>query len=45
MVSHELFGIGVVVKIIAQNVQIIFPPPYNVKIISADSQAIKKVES
>ncbi|WP_338992050.1 ATP-dependent helicase [Spiroplasma endosymbiont of Seladonia tumulorum] len=45
MVSHELFGIGVVVKIIAQNVQIVFPHPYNVKIISADSQAIKKVES
>ncbi len=44
-VSHELFGIGVVVKIIAQNVQIVFPHPYNVKIISADSQAIKKVES
>ncbi|APE74270.1 ATP-dependent helicase [Spiroplasma citri] len=43
-VSHELFGIGVVVKIIAQNVQIAFPSPYNIKIISADSQAIKKVE-
>ncbi|MBH8622384.1 ATP-dependent helicase [Spiroplasma sp. hyd1] len=43
-VSHDLFGIGVVVKIIAQNVQIVFPDPYKVKIISADSQAIKKVE-
>ncbi|WP_342256763.1 ATP-dependent helicase [Spiroplasma endosymbiont of Poecilobothrus nobilitatus] len=43
-VSHELFGIGVVVKIIAQNIQIVFPSPYNVKIISEDSQAIKKVE-
>ncbi|WHQ36860.1 UvrD-helicase domain-containing protein [Spiroplasma sp. SV19] len=42
-VSHDLFGIGVVVKIIAQNVQIVFPSPYNVKIISADSQAIKKI--
>ncbi len=43
-VSHDLFGIGVVVKIIAQNVQIVFPSPYNVKIISADSQAIKKIK-
>ncbi|WP_338955383.1 ATP-dependent helicase [Spiroplasma endosymbiont of Polydrusus cervinus] len=42
-VNHELFGIGFVIKIIAQNVQIVFPSPFNVKIISADSQAIKKV--
>lgn len=43
-VEHDLFGIGVVVKIIAQNVQIVFPKPFEVKIISADSHAIKKVE-
>ncbi|WP_374696333.1 ATP-dependent helicase [Spiroplasma endosymbiont of Polydrusus formosus] len=43
IVSHELFGIGVIVKIITQNVQIVFSSPFNVKIISADSQAIKKL--
>ncbi|AGM24810.1 ATP-dependent helicase [Spiroplasma chrysopicola] len=41
-VNHELFGTGVVVKIIAQNIQIVFPSPIGSKIISADSKAITK---
>ena len=44
-VSHEIFGIGVVVKKIGANIQVIFPSPIGSKIISADSKAIKKVKN
>ncbi|AHF60759.1 hypothetical protein P344_01855 [Spiroplasma mirum ATCC 29335] len=44
-VSHEIFGIGVVVKKIGSNIQVIFPSPIGSKIISADSKAIKKVKN